>query len=433
MGVTMNFFKEFLGKYTDVSKQVRMFLLATLINNIGNGVHTIVVSKLLYDKTNSAMAFGGVIIIQYVVMFMTQLLAGSTVDRNNSKKIIMYCHLIRGSLILVSGLLFMFTNMGVVFLFITLIIVNIVRPFSLSAHFSILPMLIEDKNQLLKANSMVGTLVQVGQLTGCALIAPIIYYLNTSVGLVLDGMTFFLSSILICVVRINYCEIKKDNDKNMCIKFIDDWKEIGKAVKKEKSLLAHLIISSGNYISINLFNLMLVPMVTLWYGNNSFYISLYDGAFALGAMFLVAFIVNLSKKLGLNNSAFLGFLVQAISFQLLILTRNPLITVIIIFMFGMANSFSLSVFNSNLQLRCNGPIKGRISSFRNMIVSIITIIIIPIISKLHDINIVYGLLASTILVFTYSSVSLLLGSKFIFGDDYLSKQIKVLNTESKTL
>ena len=421
----MNHDKSFITKIVHLPREVKLIMLATLITNIGNGMHTIAVSKLVYDKTNSAMAFGGVMILQYIVMFSVQFISGSIVDRNNPKLVSFLCDLIRGFLVLSSGLMVLFTDVGYIYLFVSLILVNIINPFFRSASFTLLPTVVKDKSQLLQINSIVTTLFQAGQLLGSALAAPIIYFFNPSTALIVDGITFLLSATIISFARIVNVDVKKDIEKNVGLNFINDWKEITRAMKKEKSFAAHLFMASGDYLSINFFNLMLVPMVTLWYKNNSFNISLFDGGFAVGAMLVVIFLVSLSKKIGVNNSAFAGLLIQSLLFALLILSRNPLITFFIMLTFGASNAFSGSIFNSNLQQRCIGPIKGRVNSLKGFIVSCFSIIFIPIISKLHDISIIYGLAASGGIILIYSLISFILGRKFVFGNDYLIKAIEI--------
>lgn len=415
--------------FFNVSKEVKLIMLATLITNIGNGMYTIAVSKLVYDKTNSAMAFGGVMILQYIVMFCVQFLSGSLVDRNNPKHVSVICDLLSGFLTLSSGLMVFFTNIGLFYLFIAVIFLNIIVPFFSSANFSLLPTVVDDKTKLLKINSIITTLFQAGQLLGCALVAPVIYFFNPQTALIIDGITFFLSALLIGFTNISKIEVKTDSSKNIGKNLLNDWKEIGKAMKKEKSFAAHLFIASGDYLSINFFNVMLVPMVTLWYKNNSFYISLYDGGFAVGAMLIAAFVVAISKKIGINNSAFIGLMTQSIIFFLIILSRNPCVTFLMILIFGALNSFSVAIFTSNLQQRCIGPIKGRVSSIKSFIVSCISILLIPIISKLHDISITYGLAISGLIILIYSLTSFILGRKFIFGDNYLSKTIEVVSND----
>lgn len=421
----MNTNKSIINRLMQLPVEVKLLMSATLVTNIGNGMFTIAVSKLVYDKTNSAMAFGGVMILQYIVMFLVQFLSGSVVDRNNPKYVSVICDLISGFLVLSSGLMVLFSNIGLIYLFITVALLNVVNPFFSSANFALLPAIIKDKSQLLKINSIITTLFQAGQLLGCALVAPVIYFFNPQAALIIDGITFFFSALFVSFVKITSFDVKKDNNKNLAMNLINDWKEISRAMKKEKSFAAHIFMSSGDYLAINFFNLMLVPMVTHWYKNNSFYISLYDGGFAVGAMLLVTFVVLLSKKIGTNNSAFAGLLVQSVLFALLILSRNPLITFFIMLTFGASNSFSVAIFVSNLQKRCIGPIKGRVSSIKSLVISCFSIILIPIISRLHDISITYGLAASCGIILLYSVLSLILGRRFAFGSDYLMKTIKI--------
>lgn len=421
----MNTDKLIINRLMQLPGEVKLLMSATLVTNIGNGMFTIAVSKLVYDKTNSAMAFGGVMILQYIVMFLVQFLSGSVVDRNNPKYVSVICDLISGFLVLSSGLMVLSSDIGLIYLFIAVALLNVVNPFFSSANFALLPAIIKDKSQLLEINSIITTLFQAGQLLGCALVAPVIYFFNPQTALIIDGITFFFSALFVSFVKITSFDVKKDNNKNLAMNLINDWKEISRAMKKEKSFAAHIFMSSGDYLAINFFNLMLVPMVTHWYKNNSFYISLYDGGFAVGAMLFVTFVVLLSKKIGTNNSAFAGLLVQSVLFALLILSRNPLITFFIMLTFGASNSFSVAIFTSNLQKRCIGPIKGRVSSIKSLVISCFSIILIPVISRLHDISITYGLAASCGIILLYSIVSFIMGRRFAFGSDYLMKTIKI--------
>lgn len=413
----------FLNNIVNLPLNIKLIISSTLITNIGNGMYTIALSKLVYDKTNSAMAFGGVIILQYIIMFLVQFWAGFIVDRNNPKHVSIICDLINGFIVLSGGLISIFTDIGLGYLFVGIIIMNIVNPVYKSANFTLLPTIVEDNTMLLKVTSITITLFQVGQLIGCALVAPIMIIFNPETALIIDGVTFILSAFIN-----SFIIIKAFNKKIVCEGMfkgiIKDWMEFFKVLHNNKSFVAHLIMSTGDYISINFFNVMLVPMVTLWYENNSLYISLYDSGFALGAMLITTLIIFISNKIGVNNSAFIGLLIQSVLFISMIFSRNPLITFFLMLIFGASNSFSNAIFTSNLQGRCEGPIKGRVSAFRNFIVSILTIILVPIVSKYFDISIIYGLIISASILFIYSFVSYILGRKFVFGKDYLSQNVK---------
>ena len=80
-------------------------LFATVwLTNIGNGMHTIVVGKLLYNMTGNVTAFGWVILFQHIFNSIVQLFAGSFVDRGNPKKIMIVADFVRGIAIIVASL-----------------------------------------------------------------------------------------------------------------------------------------------------------------------------------------------------------------------------------------------------------------------------------------------------------------------------------------
>lgn len=426
-----NHFKEILN----IPKAVKIIALATLISNIGNGMHLIAVSKLAYDKTNSAMAFGGVIVLQYVVMFLVQFISGAVVDKNNPKKIIVISDLARGTLILTSGLMCLFSEIGIYYLFVSLLIVNIINPFFSTANFCILPEVLEDKEMLLKSNGIITTLFQAGQLCGSAGVAAIIYFFNPAVALIIDGLTYYASALIFSFVPLEkksvYNNLKVKNEFNIIsiIKdFVNDWKAIWKCIRKEKSAIGHLVLSSGDYISVNLFNVMLIPMVTHFYNNNSFNISLFDCGFAIGSMLAVFIIGILSQKIGKNNSAVIGILLQGLILIIVSMKINRIFTFLLMILYGVSNSFSITIYSTNLQKRCEGNIKGKINSIKNFIVSCLTIIIIPIVSRMYDVSIECGLLVSSGILLAYALISFIIGRNIIFGTDFLTKTLTLEET-----
>ncbi|SFU37391.1 MFS-type transporter involved in bile tolerance, Atg22 family [Clostridium sp. DSM 8431] len=420
--------KNYLEEIKNFPKPVKLIALATLISNIGNGMNLIAVSKLAYDKTNSAMAFGGVLVVQYIVMFLVQFISGAVVDRNNPKNVIVISDIARGTLILTSGLMCLFSSYGVYYLVVALVFVYVINPFFATANFCILPEVVKYKELLLKSNGIITTLFQTGQLCGSASVAVIIYFFSPAVALVIDGITFFISAFIFSHVALKELQepLKTKGAVKAVIKdFFADWKDICKCLKEEKSLFGHLFASTGDYLAVNFFNVMLVPMVTAFYDNNSFNISLFDCGFAIGSMIVVLFITSLSKKIGVNNSAVIGILIQGIVLVVISLKINLILAFLLLVLYGMANSFSITIFSTNLQKRCMGRIKGRVNSVKNFFVSCLTIVLVPLVSKMYDVSIVCGLLTSSAILVTYGLISFVMGRKFVFGEEYLTKTIAI--------
>ncbi|MGQ8874220.1 MFS transporter [Paenibacillus sp. TSA_86.1] len=415
------------------ARNIRLLALAIFISNIGSGMQLIAVSKLLYDRTNSATSIGIVIILQYVVMFIVQFISGTVVDRSNQKSILVISDFTKGLLIVGAGALFFFspdTSLG--YLFVILVIVNIVVPFFSNAQFTLTPELVKDKDELLQANSILTTLFQAGQLIGSAIVASIIFFMSPAAALIIAGSLFFLSALNFKLIEFNKkVKEQKGEHKSIGAHFFGDWKVLFKEIGKEKSVLAHLLISSGDYMAVNIFNLMLIPVVAVHYNDNSFYISLFDSGFAIGSMIIVAYIASFSKKLGTNNSAVVGLLLQSAILIILSINVHVIFAFLLMVVYGSANSFSITIFNTNLQKRSTAEFMGRINSVKNFIVSLLTITLIPVLSHMFDISIEYGLMASGIVLFTYSLVSFLVGRNFAFGQDYLSKGIQIEEINKK--
>ncbi|MBO0468534.1 MFS transporter [Enterococcus plantarum] len=425
--------QESIFEFFKNSKKIKFMALAIFLSNIGSGMQLIAVSRLLYDRTNSATSIGVVLILQYVVMFLVQFISGTIVDKKNQRNILILCDLIKGLLIVGVGILFFrSSNASLFFLYLILVLFNFVAPFFSNAQFTLIPKLVQGEDELLQANSIITTLFQAGQLIGSASVASIIYFLSPSTALIISGSMFLLSSF--CFNLIKYKKEIEENTKVSTSKFsfFEDWKYVIKEISREKSLLAHLLISSGDYMAVNIFNLMLIPLVAIFYNNNSLFISLFDSGFAIGAMIVVTFVTYLSKRVGTNNSAVIGLFAQSLILILLTSKLNVFLTFILMILYGSANSFSITIFNTNLQKRTTTDFMGRINSVKNFIVSLLTISLVPFLSKAFDVSVEQGLITSGVVLFVYSLVSFLFGRNFLFGKNYLKKAIQVKNLEDES-
>lgn len=89
--------------FTSLSIPARYLILSNFITNIGNGIHILIVGKLLYDITGTLMSFAFVIIFEYVIKIILQLFAGSMVDKGNPKRIALISDFVRGIILILAG------------------------------------------------------------------------------------------------------------------------------------------------------------------------------------------------------------------------------------------------------------------------------------------------------------------------------------------
>lgn len=407
---------------------IRLIAIATFISNIGNGMNLIAISKLAYDQTKSAVIFGGVIVVQYVVMFLVQFFSGAIVDKNNPKKIIIVSDIIRGILVLSSGCLCLVSKYGLGFLAVSILIINIVNPFFNAGNFCIIPKVVDDKEMLLKTNGIITTLFQAGQLCGSASVAVIIYFTSPAVALIIDGLTFFMSATIFLLVPFKYEENRENSAKisipQIIREIFHDWKNMGKCIKKEKTAIFHLFFASGDYLAVNFFNVMLVPLVANFYNDNSFTISLYDCGFAIGSMLSVFFIELIVHKFKQNNAMPLGIIMQAIVLFILSLKIHFIFAFGLIIVYGISNALSITIYSSNLQSRCEENIVGKVNSIKCLIVSVLTIVLVPIVSQMYDKSIQFGLLGSSGILLIYGVLAIILSRKFAYGEELLTRPLK---------
>ena len=90
---------------TRLNRDARLMLCATLVSNIGNGIQTLTIGKLLYDSTGSVAAFGFVIVVEYLMLFLANALAGSAADRYRPRRTLVTVDSVRGTLVLAVSLL----------------------------------------------------------------------------------------------------------------------------------------------------------------------------------------------------------------------------------------------------------------------------------------------------------------------------------------
>ena len=396
-----------------LNKQQLLFLVAVFITNIGNGMFTLAISKLLYDKTNSIFSFGIVIIIENILSFLLQFISGYISDIKNPKKISFYSDLIRGAIILIFTILF-FQKEDIFIIGIMLFIINIINPFYKVANFKLVPHISKGEEKLYFFNSCVGVLFQIGQLIGIGLVPIILNKWNIHTAFFINSLSFFISGFILKKIKIdNNFYIKKINNKEIKNIFFE-WIKILKKIYFEKDYILHLFLSSGDYISINFINLIIVPLALNKF-NNILYASYFDASFAIGAslsIFLIGYFIKIKSK---NIYFSIGLFIQSIMYLILSTIKTYQIVIMIFFIIGIFNSISVAIYQTTLQNRTSIEYRGRIGSLKNLFISLTSLILIPIASNIYDSSMIRGMHFSSGIILIYSILS------FIFGEYYFKK------------
>ncbi len=395
---------KYILKKTKLTQNELLYLVAVFISNIGNGMYTISISKIMYSKTNTATAFGLIVIMENIISVLVQLIAGAVVDRVNCKKLSVICDYLRGGLFIVSSIIIRYSD-NVSFLVIALVFVNIINAFYRPSNFRLVSGVASNVDKFLKINSISSMLLQLGQVLGAMLVVPILAVSNTYSLLGGNGITFLIAAYLISLTDIQLFErdINSKQVKNLktnVFMIINDWINVFKLLKINKKLRKIISFSLADPLTINFINIMLVPLVSYRYANADYMVSFLDGFFAIGAILSICLIGVCVKFLGMDNLKYLGIVTQGGLFILLLVSEYKVYNVVVLFLLGIVSSISVVVYQTLLQENIEPEFKGKVTSVRNLISSLISLIIIPLVTKMYDIKIELGILVSgSILLF----------------------------------
>lgn len=404
-----------IGDISKLSKNLILLLAAVFISNVGNGIQVIAINKWIYDKTNSAALIGGVVILDYVISFLVQFMAGTMIDRGNPKKIYLLCDLLRAVIFFALSISMLRSDMPVLLVSVCVALISFITTVYRSCFFKLIPMLVQDQSDLLKVNGLNSTLMQFGLLLGTVIVAPIIELFGTSVAIMLNGLTFLLSAMIVMFIKLNY--VKEAGLRYNSINVFKDWAEIMGLLRRDKTLKWHIVISSADILAVNFFNILLVPMVSAWYLDSTYKVSLFDSTFTVGAIVVGIVVGKVKDRFGIKTSGWIGIMVQGFVYFALCVCRITPFAVVIIFTMGFFNGYSGLIYQTTLQNRISHEVKGRISSFKGFVISIISIILIPVMTFCLDRSIICGLLCSGSIIMIFGVIAFALNVKR--GEGYL--------------
>jgi MFS family permease len=397
-------------------------LAGTFITTIGNALQTLTVGKLLYDHTGSIGAFGSVLIFEQIITFVMQLVAGPWVDRGDPRRTCVQVEMLRGVVICAASLMLMVSGHPVGWILVMTLVIRVAQPFYRAATFALAPAVVPAE-ALTRFNGVSNVCLQAGQLLGVAIAGPILLYAGAPTAFFVNGLSFVLSGLTTLVIAVPAGAIVKAEAKATAWQqLLGGWREIGALLRREAGLGWHLLLSSADNIGVLLFNLSLVPLVAVRFGGSPTWLSIVDGAYAVGAIASVAAVEPMSERWGARATVIAGIGGQAACFALLCAAPAAWLSVPLAFGIGAFNTISWTVVMTTLQLRARGPVKGRIATVRNLVTAVISVALVPVVTRLHGVSLELALLASGAVCFAFALVAIVLGRRSALGSQLLGER-----------
>ena len=375
----------------ELSKKLRnpINVLSTVmfITNIGNGMYTLAVSMVMYKLTGSTGAFAGIIILENILNFLVQIFASVAVDEGRAKQCAFWADTIRGLFIIIGGI---FVINGFPYaIYLGVIAINIMRPFYRTSMFAIGP-LIAKGEELAKYAARNSVAQQAGQLVGAGIAGVLITIFNPGMCIIINGLTYLFSAFCMFYISIPGQKVfyKKEGFRGSNLKLANpiniyhEWMELIFNLVKNIKLFLFIIVCTIDFLVISYINMSYAPVLEKM-NADGWWISVWDSLFAIGA--ILGAIIFSKWKLIRESEIIMGLiLIVEGFFTLTFLLNTPEIVTVGMLGLGIINAVSVSNFSYYLQTKSEGSLHGRIAGLRQFMISLSSIILVPLLS--HELD-----------------------------------------------
>lgn len=229
------------------NKNFVLTFFGALVSNIGAALYTFAVSFYILTLSNNNALLQGIYLgVCGLIFVLMSPIAGVLVDRWHKGKTMYLCDYIKGLVILLSGISFIFFKdalFQIVMLFVLGVISNITAAFFSPASSALLPIVLKD-NQLQQANSYFSVLTSFENILGVVLAGILYSLLDINTLFIIIGSLYLLSAV--SEMFIKYTATKDDNSLTIKV-FFNDLKDGVKYLYSFKPLL--LLIASATLLN----------------------------------------------------------------------------------------------------------------------------------------------------------------------------------------
>lgn len=359
-------------------KPHQVLLGSVFITNVGTAAQTLALGKLLYDETGTIAAFGAVILFEYAVTVITNLIAGTITDRVDPLRSCRLTDTIRGSLVIAMSLAFALTE-AVAWIFMISAVIQSTRPFYKSS-FVRLQLNLVSNDERAAYNGQVSALFQGGQFVGIFMATMLFGSVGATAGITLNGLSFILSALLLSRLKVLVAATTSSTPPVSSIPrrpaliithIWSDWWKTFRHLGRDLILVAFIVTSTLDLVAAAMLNLMLAPIAYGIFGPNPFWLGTLDGLFATGAVIAGLLSGRAAKVVNPVRSPFFCLIGQAALFFMLSVEPCGAAFLAAMFGFGVLNSLSWSHATTILHNRMDKTMRGRVTVLRYMAGAII--------------------------------------------------------------
>ncbi|MDI6711921.1 MAG: MFS transporter [Anaerosomatales bacterium] len=178
--------------------EYRKLWFAQLVSVLGDKIHQIAASILVFKLTGSLVHVGATLAVTTLPAVLIGIPAGALVDRSERKRVMVVADVVRAALVFAIPFL---ARLGIGYFYAAAFLVATASLFFEPARFSLIPDLVSQED-LVAANSLDQASISVSEIAGLAIGAGLVARLGTSNAFFVDAATFAVSALVIVRMRV---------------------------------------------------------------------------------------------------------------------------------------------------------------------------------------------------------------------------------------
>lgn len=323
---------------------------------VGTWIQAVAQSWLVFQLTNSAFLLGVVGFLSSIPVFVLSLFGGVLADRVNKKNILIFTQIAFMLLAFILAALTYFKLINTWQIMFIAVLNGIVMAFDAPSRQSVVVDLV-GKKHLSNAIALNSVAFNSSRIIGPAIAGLLVASIGMSGCFFINGISFLAVIIALLLIKVDNTRIFKKNKKA--------WHDLmeGVAFIKGNRLILLLIMIVGVMSLFGVSYIILMPI----FANTVLGVGVKGlGVLMSGVGFGALFGALVLARLGdfRNKGRFLVWSIFIFSFSLILfsLSRNYILSIIILSLLGGSSVAAMALINTLLQTRVNDEFRGRVMS-----------------------------------------------------------------------
>ena len=353
------------------SHDYRRLWIAQFVSVIGDKVHQIAMSLLVYEVTGSLMHVGLMLAITTLPAVFFGVVAGAFVDRWDRRAAMLLADLGRALVVLSIPWL---VHLGMPFFYLAAFTVASISLVFEPARLSLIPELVEP-DQLMAANSLDNLTTSLSELLGLVFGAGLVTLLGTTKAFYFDGMTFIVSALFVARVRYRGTSMAAGETREPLRAQVEDglrhiW---GRPVLRDL-LVVYTLAAAGIAASITAVNgLAFERFQDAVVGGRAVSLAILDGAITVGLL-LGSATVGQSDTVKAGRKFLWSLIVFGVAFVMVAFTRNVFVAMALLLVGGAANMWFYVPSVTIIQTSSARHLLGRVFATKNAVSRLATVL-----------------------------------------------------------